>query len=93
MEETLYDYLVRQKFERELKVDEYNRAKDEYEKAKARLDSFGDMSAVEVEIAKLEGYIEQVKPKPVVVEQMSYADVQTPEVQTITISCSENVEP
>jgi len=89
MEETLYDYLVRQKFEREIKIDEYNSAKEEYEKAKERLDSFGDMSAVEVEIEKLEGYIEQVKPKPVFTGQMSYIDAQTPEAQVTTISCSD----
>lgn len=90
-EETLYEYLVRQKFERELTIDEYKIAKAAYEDAKAKFESYGDMSVVEKEIEQLEGYIEQVKPKPIIAEQMSCVVDEQP-TQTVVTSCSDDVE-
>lgn len=60
MEETLFEYLTRQKVEREINLENYNKAKADYEEAKARFESFGDISIVEKEIAQLERFIDQV---------------------------------
>lgn len=58
--ESLLDYLIRNKEEREAKVEEYNAALAEYERARRNLDSFGDVTLLQAEIEKLTVYVKQV---------------------------------
>lgn len=58
--ETLLDYLIRNKDEREAKLAEYEMALPEYERAKRNLESFGDVTLLKVEIEKLTAYVQEV---------------------------------
>ena len=60
MGETLLEYLLRQRDERAAILTDYYVAKEAYEAAKEKLDSFGDVSPIEGDIAKLDGFIREV---------------------------------
>lgn len=68
MEETLLDYLIRQKEEREQRVKEYREAETTYIAAKNHLESLGDITLVTVEISKLDRYIAEVAEREGAVE-------------------------
>ena len=60
MEETLLEYLKRNKAEREAKLEAYGIARTRYEEAKRALESFGDITETVTEVEKLDGYINQL---------------------------------
>ncbi len=58
--ETLKEYLERQKKNLQEVLNEYESAKAEFEIARKKLESFGDMSTAVDEIAKIDGYIKDL---------------------------------
>ena len=69
--ESLLEYLIRQKDERAAILNEYSAARAAFETAKARLDSFGDITPVRNDIEKLAKYIEEVSGQEYEADQSS----------------------
>lgn len=66
--ETLLDYLIRNKAEREEKLAEYDAAVLAFERAKERVESFGNVTLLKEEIAKLTAYVQEVSDQQGAVE-------------------------